>query len=121
MSVGSLERRCADDLRGVEVRVVQSAARATMSAWRLRFNRGQILQVTLLFAMLVLATAAIAYVSWPIVFALVVIAGAIWCWQLEEGAQASDPVGSAKVLHDRTAPMVRDEDRQESSRPRAAR
>jgi hypothetical protein len=45
--------------------------------------------VLLLFAVLALATAAIAYVSWPLVFALVVVGAGAWCRHLDRDADAT--------------------------------
>jgi hypothetical protein len=54
-----------------------------MLGWRRRVRPSVALPVLLLFTVLALATAAIAYVSWPLVFALVVVGAGAWCRHLE--------------------------------------
>jgi K+-sensing histidine kinase KdpD len=107
MPAGTLEQRCAERLRGVEVRVVQSAETSASSGWRLWLNRGQVLPIALLFAVFVLATAAIVYVSWPIVFALAVIAGAVWCWHLEQPTMSVGDAPEVGVYADTAATAAR--------------
>ena len=67
----------------IEARAVRVAPART-PVWRRLMRRHVALPVVLLFAMLALATAAIVYISWPLVFALIVVGAAAWCWRLDQ-------------------------------------
>jgi hypothetical protein len=66
------------------MRIVRAAPVPVVSPWRRLTRPNVALAVILLFAVLALATAAIVYVSWPLVFALVLVGAAVWCRHLEQ-------------------------------------
>jgi K+-sensing histidine kinase KdpD len=97
MARDSIESRLAVSVRGVGVRVVEAAAPATRPSRPVWINRGTLLPLTLLFALLVVATAAIAYLSWPLTFSVGIAGAALWCWILHgepSGAPLPEPLNT---------------------------
>ena len=89
MLISESHRRFAMD----DAQTSPSPSRADTSQtlrWTRWLRRSILLPVLLLVSVLALAAAAIAYVSWPLVFVLVVIGAGAWCRHLEREPDGSD-------------------------------